>query len=199
MSAFSQIGGWVKANPIKTGAAVIVGGIALYMLANSGGGGGSGQVITQSSGPNSEEIAAQTQIQLAQISAAATGAGYQAQLAGQQVDAQTQLALAQLGLQSSNAQLQATLQGLQIQSTEQREANAQQFALAQQQITSTVHMSDVNTNAQLLAFLINAKPKQLKALSKYGYTDLLPNVTGNGSTVGAASGSTSSNTVGLLT
>lgn len=88
---------FVKRHPIATGAGVIT-IAAVLLLASSGGGGGGGQVQT---GPSSEQIAASTQLSMAQL---------EAQTVQQQASAQQVVALSEISAQDRATTLAAQLE-----------------------------------------------------------------------------------------
>lgn len=80
---------YAKAHPWATGAVVVIGGIIFFMIVS--GGSGSGSSGTTASGPSDAEIAANAQIQAAQIQATANASAANAQVAAAQIGAGVQL------------------------------------------------------------------------------------------------------------
>lgn len=153
---------WIKSHPYLTGAIVIVVGLAAYMILSARGVGGGVQYVDGgSAGPTDAQVAAQAQLQMAQVAAGVQTAGYSAQIAMAQYQGQTDIALA-------DRSLDATLAGIAAQLGMNQQNTAAQRDVALAQINSNVIMSGQQADMMKLMVLAMAKPKTIKQLGKTG-------------------------------
>lgn len=193
----NRVFAWIKQRPVLTGAIVIVAGLAAYLILSRGGGGAVQYVDGGSTGPTDAQVAAQTQLAMAGLSAGVQAQSIQAQLAALQYQGQTDIALADRSLDAALAQIAAAA-GVQTQQT----AASRDVALAQIQagVTQSAQQADIYK----LFALSTMKKSQLKTLGKYGVlgTPETPansvNILGQTVMIPAVTSSTSGNSVQAL-
>jgi len=105
-----------KKKPLLWGGIAIVIFVIFYLIFSRGSGGGetSTQVVT--TGPSEAQLAAQTQIAMAQIQAGAINAQTSAEVAMKNADIEGQVRLGQLAYQAGLAEIQASKEALEINS-----------------------------------------------------------------------------------
>jgi hypothetical protein len=136
-----DIGGYVKAHPVQVGAVVVIGGIVFLALTGVVGG-GSSSAAASDNGPSAAELAAQSQLQLAQIQAGAQNNALNEQL--QEATLNYQYQMASLAAQSD-------LGLKQIQSNEVLETNqtAAELEALKAQLSSSDSQAKINADLQL--------------------------------------------------
>lgn len=132
---------YVKKNPVLFGGILLVFGVLFYLYLNRGAAGSSSTTVV-SSGPTDAQLAAQTQLGIAQIGANAQTAGYNAQIGLAAQQGANDFALAQLARDVDLAQIAADA------TTSAQSINAQLVAL-HEQITGQVQMNANNNSFQL--------------------------------------------------
>lgn len=159
--------GWVKQHPWSTGILVVGGGLTFIVLSGVlNKGSSSGVVVASSSGPTDAQLAASTNLQMAQISAGVASGQTQAELAIETLKAQIsgnsdvlnyQLGVKQTddGLSATLAQIQASLAGL-------FSNNATQLGLAG--ITAGVQTDNIDANKAVSIAQITSTSDITKAI-----------------------------------
>ncbi len=153
---------WVKSHPYLTGAVVIVAGLAAYLIMSSRQSGGGQMVVSGAAGPSDSQIAASTQLQLAQMGAqvqlASIAAGANADVQGYQA----QLALAQINAGYNHDALLVQQQLGMSQIEAQRDAQ-------KQQTIGTILMSYLSSATTLGAIALSNPLKTTNSKQKSGF------------------------------
>lgn len=130
MSKFSVV--YVKKHPVMFGAIVVVFGLLFWLLLNRGSGGGSaGGVSVVNSGPSDAQVAAGTQLQLAQIGA------------------NSQVQMGQLSLAAAAAQIEGQTTIAQMELAYKTQELAAQHDLGEQTIQASLGALQLQLNNQL--------------------------------------------------
>lgn len=105
-----------KKKPLLWGGIAIVIFVIFYLIFSRGSGGGEGSTQVVTTGPSEAQLAAQTQLGMAQIQAGAVNAQTAAEVAMKNADIAGQVKLGELAYQAGLAELSASKEALQIQS-----------------------------------------------------------------------------------
>lgn len=141
---------YVKSHPWMTGIVVVVGAVVLFVILGAQSAGSTSSQSVVSGGPSDAEIAANAQIQAAQIQAQATAAQYSNQLAVAQIGAATQ---------SEQSQLEAAVaqHALDVQ---------EHLGLAETEANKVVNISNIQAQQSVANTQTNAQLSAVKSTNK---------------------------------
>lgn len=151
-----------KKKPLLWGGIAIVIFVIFYLIFSRGSGGGEGSTQVVTTGPSEAQLAAQTQLGLAQIQAGAVNAQTAAEVAMKNADIAGQVKLGELAYQAGLAEIQASKEALQINSeySLQTARVAAETNLAMAKLDKDVLTTQLNAQSQMFTQQIQSVTTQ---------------------------------------